>query len=56
MYHFTHRKSRAQTQKGIALVAVLIFSAIFIISGLAFFSLSSYEAGLFQRRQEEAQA
>jgi hypothetical protein len=56
MDHFTHRKSRPQTQKGIALVAVLIFSAIFIISGLAFFSLSSYEAGLFQRRQEAAQA
>jgi len=56
MDHFAHRKSRPQTQRGIALVAVLIFSAIFIISGLAFFSLSSYESGLFERRKEAAQA
>jgi len=56
MCFITHLKSREKTQKGIALVTVLIFSAIFVISGLAFFSLSSYEAGLLERHKEAAQA
>ncbi len=56
MGFLTHLKSNIKGQNGSALVAVVIFSAAFIISGLAFFSLGGYEAGLFERRREAAQA
>ncbi len=56
MDFLTHSKSNIKGQSGSALVAVVIFSAVFIISGLAFFSLGGYEAGLFERRREAAQA
>jgi len=35
---------------------VVIFAVILTIAGLAFFSLSSYDAGLYQRRREASQA
>lgn len=52
----TQLKSREKAQDGMAVMAILIFLAIFIISGLTFFSIGSYEAGLFERRREVAQA
>jgi len=43
-------------QKGSALISVVVFAIILTIAGLAFFSLSSYDAGLYQRRHEASQA
>jgi hypothetical protein len=43
-------------EKGSALISVVVFAIILTIAGLAFFSLSSYDAGLYQRRHEASQA
>jgi len=56
MYMSTHRKLRLKKQKGSALVTVLVLFLVLSITGLAFFSLSSYDAGLAERRREEAQS
>ncbi|KPL19174.1 MAG: hypothetical protein AMJ92_04720 [candidate division Zixibacteria bacterium SM23_81] len=56
MRFLTQLKSREKAQDGMAVMTILVFLAMFIISGLAFFSLGSYEAGLFERRSEVAQA
>jgi hypothetical protein len=50
------RETSLREQKGSALLSVVIFAIILTIAGLAFFSLSSYDAGLYQRRQEASQA
>jgi len=50
------RRSPAEAQRGSALISVVVFAIILTIAGLAFFSLSSYDAGLYQRRHEASQA
>ncbi len=52
----TRLKAQAETQKGIALVAVLMFAGILAIIGLAFYSMAAYEGGLYERRRELSQA
>jgi hypothetical protein len=56
MRFLTQLKSRGKAQNGMTVMTILIFLAIFIISGLTFFSIGSYEAGLFERRGEMTQA
>jgi hypothetical protein len=50
------RHNRICSEEGSVLLAVMILALVLTISGLAFFSLSSYDAGLCQRRWEEKQA
>jgi hypothetical protein len=49
---FSQLKSKERSQKGVALVAVMIILGILIIIALAFYALGAYEAGLYERRRE----
>ena len=49
---FSLLKTKKSSQRGVALVAVMIIMGILIIIALAFYALGAYEAGLYERRRE----